>query len=420
MATIRNKATLDSKPFSSGVDQMKAKVGGFSKSLKSMKGAVAGAFAVGALVKWANSSMNAADEIDNLTKQTGLNVEEVQALKIAAEEAGIGFETLRPTINQFRRALDQAMSGNQSMIKSLKTMGIQMDDIAGLTVGQSLDLVTSKMYEGRDSAEVMAESVKLLGSESTRVQAILFELGEVGIGGLIDKYKEYMMAVEAVNAADRQQEIVERTNRRILSRSANLFAKGVGTWELLLRGGGRKLDEEIFGNPEKQARLAKDANDKRREYMRAAAEARAKMEIDQINEQRRIAAMREEEQQKYYKDKLDELNAELAIAKTAQERLEIIKEIAKIEGKIKEDKIEAIEAEKQEGKFSDLRRIGANLITPESLGRFGELDPRANLSKDRVARIYEIYGKIQTEQGKKMMRYMQDIADNTSNNQAVL
>jgi hypothetical protein len=326
---------------------------------------------------------------------------------------------MRPTINQFRRALDQAVSGNQVMIKSFNALGIEMEDIAGLSVGDSLDIVAKKMYEARDSAEVMAESVRILGSESTRVQGILFELGEIGIGGLTDKYQDYIRTLEEIRLADRQQERLDRQKRRTYTMLSGAVSKLAGGYEVFFRSVfGQDYDEiqeAMFGNIEEDLKRREKAEQQRRQLMKETAEATALLKLKELNEQRRFNKLTEEQQQRELRAKIDALNAELRMAKTAQERLEITREIAAAEEKIKKDK------DKDKGKkYSDLERIGANLITPESLGRFSELDPRANISKDRAARLYEIYGKLQTEQGKKMMRYMQDIADNTSNNQAVL
>ena len=58
MPIIKNKATLDSRPFTSGIDKMKAKVGGFGKSLKGVQMTMAKAFAAGAVVKFAKSSLD--------------------------------------------------------------------------------------------------------------------------------------------------------------------------------------------------------------------------------------------------------------------------------------------------------------------------------------------------------------------------
>lgn len=381
MTKIEAKAVLNSKPFDTGIDRMVGKVSGFQSKLGGLKKAIGGAFVVGSVVRFANQTLNAADEIDNLAKQSGLSIEGVQALKIAAEELGVGFEGLRPTINQFRRALDNAESGNVSAKQAFKDLGIEMSDLKGLNVEQALGLVTRKMYEGAESAQVMAASQKVLGAESTRVQSILMEYGRVGIGGLIDQYKDLIRTQEEVIAADRLQELQERNARRISARAGGILAKGIATIELLARAatpGGKsaeELDKEIFGDPEGQAKLMQDILKRRRELSRKLEEVRAEEQITEINQMRIRLGMTPEERREADIKKLHKLYGELNEEATATGRLDIVKQIYEIESQIAKTKKDAKDKELSGDALSGdaLRRIGGASFSETSYltGQFG-------------------------------------------------
>ena len=375
MATIRNKATLDSKPFSSGVDQMKAKVGGFSKSLGSMKRAMAGAFATGAVANMARRALEAADNVDNLSKQLGLGRETTQSLQVAFQEAGLELTSLNTTMATLQQKQAEAISGNKKATESFAAFGLSIADLQKMSPEQLLEAISKRLGDTETDASAAAAMFQLMGSRSARLKNVLQETARDGFGQLNSEMIKAgrIMEDEVISRLDRMEEKFARQKQRMGAGAATLLSGIIGGVEEFAGGIGAMTAGGTFQQGQQIIR--------------------AQDQVSQsVSEIPKIMA---------------------APAESMEEAAETIKEV--VEALPKE-----IAKKEADRAFGNLRAIGANLITPESLGKFGELDPRANLSKDRVARIYEIYGKLQTEQGKKMMRYMQDIADNTSNNQAVL
>jgi len=208
MPIISNKATLDSTGFMRGMDRMEGKVKGFSKSLSHVRSAMAGSFAVGGLVAFYNQALKTADGIDNMAKQAGLGVEALQAIKFVAEEAGVGFDTMRPAINQLRRAIAEAKSGNDNFLQSFAKLGIGIDDLKSKNTEQLLFDVGKAMHEGGGSADVATAAVKVMGAESTRLNEILKTLGSEGLDQLISKLKQagHLLDAETITTLDNAEE----------------------------------------------------------------------------------------------------------------------------------------------------------------------------------------------------------------------
>lgn len=264
MAQINVKAVLDSKAFSSAIDRMESKVQGFSTKIGSIKSTLSAAFAVGGIMRMVGAAAKAADEIDNLAQQTDLSVEALQALRVMADEAGISFDTMRPTINFLRRAIASALSGNDKLIESFSKLGITFGELKSLRTEQILNLVAKRMAESGGSAETNAEAVKVLGAESTRLNNLLIQLGDEGLQNVIDRMTEMgqISSKEVIQSLDRFEESSSRLGRRLGTLGTNIAGFSMMSLEALgtalgaLTAGGsiedvRKLLAEIrYGTEE--------------------------------------------------------------------------------------------------------------------------------------------------------------------------
>lgn len=62
--------------------------------------------------------MSAAEQIKNLTSQTGLSTTQVQELQRAAEDGGVAFEKLATVLDKVRKAKEAALSGDAQAVDS--------------------------------------------------------------------------------------------------------------------------------------------------------------------------------------------------------------------------------------------------------------------------------------------------------------
>src|SRR5690554_5974909 len=93
-------------------------------------GILAGAGAAGAgLLALVNRTANVADEIDKLSERTGINREELQRWKYAAEQSGGDVGKLEVGIKTLSGIMDDATNGNEKAIEGFSKLGITLDDL---------------------------------------------------------------------------------------------------------------------------------------------------------------------------------------------------------------------------------------------------------------------------------------------------
>jgi hypothetical protein len=159
-------------------------------ALKSVAGAIAGAFTIGAIKAFATEALRTADEIDNLTKIVGMSAEAVQTLQKVTDDSGLSFEKLQAGIVKMTKSQTEANSGNEKMIASFRALGISQEALKTMNTEQLFTALTEAMAENQDNAEAMAETYDILGSRSAgELKAMLVQLGSDGLDTTTEKLK---------------------------------------------------------------------------------------------------------------------------------------------------------------------------------------------------------------------------------------
>lgn len=233
MSIISNKAILDSRPFAQGVDRMEGKVKGFSKSIGGLKSNIAAAFSTGVVASFANAAINAADEIDNISKQLGLSIETTQSLKVAFKEAGLGVEGLTTVMSTLQQKQADAVNGTESAIKAFQAFGISMDQVKDASPEQLLELVSSRLGDVEGNAQAADAMFELMGARSLKLKNALQEASKDGFGALNERMKAagQIMEEDVIQRLDKLEERFTRQKKRIETESATMLSKGVSAVE---------------------------------------------------------------------------------------------------------------------------------------------------------------------------------------------
>ena len=149
------------------VSEFGGKVENAGKKLSGISGA-AGALG-GALLKLGYDSIQSADEINTLAKQTGFSTEEIQKLQYAADRMDVSFESVSGAMKKFKSKIDPSN-------ESLKALGVEVTNADG-----SL----------RNANDVFFETVSALSqieNETERDQAAMDLFGKSAdeLAGIID------------------------------------------------------------------------------------------------------------------------------------------------------------------------------------------------------------------------------------------
>ncbi len=186
-AEIKARMSLDSSGVKAGVESSGKAVSGLQGQLLKLGPQLAAAFSAGAIASFTKDVIEYGGRLMDLSDQTGLSTDELQAFQAAVMAAGGTVENSATAMMSLRNAQQAALSGEDSYIKTFARLNITMDDLAKKTMPQLLEAV-AKNYKGILDFGVL---VDLFGKKNAgRLEQALISLADEGFGGLIQQTKE--------------------------------------------------------------------------------------------------------------------------------------------------------------------------------------------------------------------------------------
>ncbi len=165
--------------------------------------AIAGAasVAIGGMIGLASKTAETADFIDKLSERTGVNREELQRWKYAADQSGADVSKFEVGIKKLSSAMDGAKGGAKGSIEAFNTLGISMQEVKTKSPSEMLDTVMKKLADMPDSAERNVLGNQLLGKSYSDMLPLL-NAGSKGIEELKNRADSLglVMSEDAVKA----------------------------------------------------------------------------------------------------------------------------------------------------------------------------------------------------------------------------
>lgn len=141
------------------------KVGGVLRAVGIGLGAGFGAASFVGLIK---GTLDAADHLDKLNRQTGISVERLSELKFVAEQSGTDIDTLAKAVRAFNDALVTAQDKTSKMGMLMKALGVDITASPAEAFRQFAEAF-SKLPEGALRSAVSLEVLKKSGAELAEV-----------------------------------------------------------------------------------------------------------------------------------------------------------------------------------------------------------------------------------------------------------
>ena len=168
--TAQDATTAGLRSVERNLRGMQKEAQSLSGSLKSMAGALGISLgvstAISGIQRFVSSTIELADSMGKTAEQTGLTIEEISALRFAAEQADVEFGTLQSSLTKFNRTIAEAGSGNKAAKDAFLQLGISME--------------TVKATKSEDLFMLVAQRVSELGSETDRTKALVDVFGRSG------------------------------------------------------------------------------------------------------------------------------------------------------------------------------------------------------------------------------------------------
>ena len=129
VGALRAVLSLESAAFTSGLKQAQSGLAGFASSAKKMGstlqkiGAVMSIAGVG-MAAGIRSQLNLADDMSKAAQKFGVPIEQLSALKYAADLSGVSLDTLGTGLRKLSQNMDSASRGNKVATDLFKRIGV--------------------------------------------------------------------------------------------------------------------------------------------------------------------------------------------------------------------------------------------------------------------------------------------------------
>lgn len=136
-----------------------------------------------AAYKMATSTAEQADYIDKLSERTGINREELQRWKHAADQSGVSVDSFKTGIKKMSDVIDDANNGSKTAATSIERLGLSLDDLNAMSTEEKFNAITAALADMEEGSERNALGNDLLGKSYTEMLPLL-NAGSDGIAGL--------------------------------------------------------------------------------------------------------------------------------------------------------------------------------------------------------------------------------------------
>lgn len=175
----------------------------FGAGLRSI-GTRMAAFGAGILAPLAASAKtfaNMGDSLDEMSARTGVSVETLSELALAAELSGADLETLEVGIRKMQKAITEAAGGSKSAIDALAQLGLSVQDVVNLSPEQQFKLIADRISRIEDPTRKAALAMEIFGKSGTRLLPML-EDGAKGLEAFQQQARRLGLTISTQTAKD--------------------------------------------------------------------------------------------------------------------------------------------------------------------------------------------------------------------------
>jgi hypothetical protein len=187
------EAETATKKIGSKFDALKSKTSALSGGLKkagkafAIFGAAASAAAFG-VFKFVDSVTKAGDNIGKEAKKIGVGTTELQRLRFAADRSGASAKSMSLAIKNSAKQLEDAKNGGAKLFRdALTEIGVELEDLNGLTAEDRLSLFADRLAGVADEGKKTALAMNLFGARAGPELLPLLKEGGAGIRALGDE-----------------------------------------------------------------------------------------------------------------------------------------------------------------------------------------------------------------------------------------
>lgn len=143
----------------------------------------------------------AGDQLDKMSKRTGVSVEALSELGFAAEQSGTNLETFEKGVRTMQRTVGDAEQGLSTAVDAFDALGLSVDQLQGLSPEQQFTLIADRLSQITDPTLRASAAMDVFGRAGTQLIPLL-ENGAKGMAELRDQAKSLGLTISTQSAAD--------------------------------------------------------------------------------------------------------------------------------------------------------------------------------------------------------------------------
>lgn len=182
-ARIRVAIDADKVGLDRGLRAAEGSAQSFASRIRQVAGAIAGAFAAREIARFALSSMEAAYNVDKLSRAIGTSASSMQSLQLLASRNASSAEAMVIGLERIKKAQDRAIAGGQQskeLIEAFREFGIIGDQIATMAPDRIFEIMARRLTDATITAKEGAAANYILGRGYQNLRATMQALVEEG------------------------------------------------------------------------------------------------------------------------------------------------------------------------------------------------------------------------------------------------
>jgi|GEM_PF-1682342 len=166
--------------------------------------------AVRSIINVGGAIAKSVDSTDLLAKRTGQTVENLAALEFAGRQAGVGIDQLAGATAKADRLFIQAQNGGKQAAAAFKTIGLSVQDLAGLSAEDRFNAIADSIAKLPTQAQQSAAAIAIFGRAGAGLVPLFQDLeGRLGEVRAQAERVGFVLSGDQVKAIDKMNDSLD-------------------------------------------------------------------------------------------------------------------------------------------------------------------------------------------------------------------
>ena len=203
LAQLVAKLGLDARPFNQGMNKVSGSMKKSGKKMaSSLKGQLAGVFALGFLTKASAEALQFAKDVKTFSHQIGLTTEEFQKMDYLFKTVGADTNDVVDAFGTLVDKMHDAISGSEGVREDFRLIGLESGKMKNLTAMEALYAFADAAAKTDDKSRVLTSTIRTFGDDLGRRVLPLISQGSEALREMAAAGADFAISEEALNTLD--------------------------------------------------------------------------------------------------------------------------------------------------------------------------------------------------------------------------